>query len=149
MSDITNAARRVVDAERDFQASIEAHVGIFNIHAHTKLARLQQACGDLRKALAEPASDVGSEKAGNPDPEPAQKPAVDNRYRDLILWALGEGNSNFPPRKDGDHPYYWRGELRRRLNAIDHDAAPKPEPKPAEPAPPAGDWRERAHSTRR
>jgi len=33
--------------------------------------------------------------------------------REAILWALGE-RGEFPPRGDGDPPYGWRKELRRR-----------------------------------
>ncbi len=31
-----------------------------------------------------------------------------------IRWALGEGDSNFKPREDGQGPYWWRKELRKR-----------------------------------
>lgn len=36
-----------------------------------------------------------------------------DRLREAILWALGE-RGEFPPRGDGDPPYGWRKELRRR-----------------------------------
>lgn len=33
--------------------------------------------------------------------------------REAILWADGE-RGEFPPREEGDPPYWWRKELRRR-----------------------------------
>lgn len=37
----------------------------------------------------------------------------------LIEWALGEGDSDFPPRPVADGgPFYWRAELRRRRDAL-------------------------------
>lgn len=35
------------------------------------------------------------------------------RLREAIFWALGV-NGEFPPREDGDGPYWWRMELRKR-----------------------------------
>ena len=42
--------------------------------------------------------------------------------RDIVLWALGESGA-FPLRPEGKGIYYWRGEMRRRLNAIDNGTA--------------------------
>jgi len=39
-----------------------------------------------------------------------------------VRWALGEGDSDFPSRGEGDPPYWWRKELRRRAAL----AAPDP-----------------------
>ena len=35
------------------------------------------------------------------------------RFRSAIEWALGM-NGEFPEREDGDPPYWWRHELRKR-----------------------------------
>lgn len=40
--------------------------------------------------------------------------AANKRLRAAITWALGEGDSDFRLREEGEGPYYWRTELRKR-----------------------------------
>lgn len=42
------------------------------------------------------------------------------RLKDLHLWSLG--HFGFPMRQDGDGAYWWRKELRQKLNEILNDA---------------------------
>lgn len=50
-------------------------------------------------------------------------------YRGLVRWLIGL-NGTFPIRKDGEGAYYWRGEMRRRVEKFDWEALNPPEKKP-------------------
>jgi len=43
-----------------------------------------------------------------------------------VRWALGEGDSDFPSRGEGDPPYWWRKELRRRAALANLDTKETP-----------------------
>lgn len=74
------------------------------------VALFDQIVAELRRDLA----DARTLAAG----KQATGEGVAPKLVKLIEWALGQGDSDFPPRPVNAGSYWWRAELRRRLNEI-------------------------------